>query len=165
MNYYWIADPHLGHFKIIQHCNRPFKTVEEMDETIIGNCNAIIQKNDIVYCIGDFTFKKPDIYLDRLKGNWTLIRGNHDPNSVVRSKFKEVVESKIIKVNGQGIFMSHFAHRVWPHSYYGFFHLFGHSHGTLCDLGKSCDVGVDVWNFKPVSFEEIKNRFEKKESE
>jgi calcineurin-like phosphoesterase family protein len=41
--------------------------------------------------------------------------------------------------------------RAWHNSYRGGIHLYGHSHGRLSPLAGSLDVGVDVWNFKPIS--------------
>lgn len=48
MNYY-IADTHLGHDNIRKLSNRPFNTVEEMDEVIINNWNRRVADNDDIY--------------------------------------------------------------------------------------------------------------------
>ena len=37
---FYTSDLHLGHANIIRHCNRPFASVEEMDEVLIENWNA-----------------------------------------------------------------------------------------------------------------------------
>ena len=45
MNYY-TADTHFGHNNIIRLCNRPFSTIEEMDNTLIKNWNERVSNND-----------------------------------------------------------------------------------------------------------------------
>ncbi len=54
MNFY-ISDLHLGHYNVIKMCNRPFSSVEEMDETLINNWNAAVHDEDDVYILGDFS--------------------------------------------------------------------------------------------------------------
>lgn len=78
---FFTSDLHLGHANVICHCNRPFASVEEMDETLIRNWNQRVKTNDTVYVLGDLMFrnqKPPEEYLDRLKGRKHLITGNHD---------------------------------------------------------------------------------------
>jgi len=57
MNYWWTSDYHFSHFNIIRYCNRPFKTVEEMNETIIRKHNERVKPKDTVFFLGDFIFK------------------------------------------------------------------------------------------------------------
>jgi calcineurin-like phosphoesterase family protein len=53
---YFSADWHLGHKNIIKYCNRPFKTVEDMDSTIWINAYKVLKPNDVLYYLGDLTF-------------------------------------------------------------------------------------------------------------
>jgi calcineurin-like phosphoesterase family protein len=46
--------------------------------------------------------------------------------------------------------------RTWPASHMGSWQLYGHSHGKLPPIGFQLDVGVDSWEFYPVSWEEVK---------
>ena len=38
-NIWFTADFHFGHSNIIRYCNRPFQSVEEMDQTILDRLN------------------------------------------------------------------------------------------------------------------------------
>src|ERR1017187_8464250 len=51
---WFTADFHFGHNNIIRYCNRPFRSVEEMDKTILERLNASVKANDILYFLGDF---------------------------------------------------------------------------------------------------------------
>ena len=60
------------------------------------------------------------------------------------------------------IFLSHYSHRVWDRHHKGWFHAFGHSHGSLDYLanGRSIDVGIDTANkrfgeYRPYSADEF----------
>lgn len=149
-----------------------------MNEAIISNYNAVVGPDDIVYHLGDFAFEKDrsrlEWMLGRLNGSKHLIWGNHD-NLLKSVKWKDhfytAADLRMITVpaesnNGidQEIVMCHYAMRVWNKSHYGSWMLHGHSHGTLPDDPKilSCDVGVDCWNFTPVSMEQLGERMKKK---
>jgi calcineurin-like phosphoesterase family protein len=67
-----------------------------------------------------------------------------------------------VKINHQKLILDHYAMRVWDQSHHGSWHLYGHSHGKLPDLGLSTDVGVDGHNFQPWSFEEVRAYFRSK---
>lgn len=58
MRRFIISDTHFGHANIIDYCNRPFRDVFDMDETLIRNWNEVVGKDDLVYHLGDFAFHK-----------------------------------------------------------------------------------------------------------
>jgi calcineurin-like phosphoesterase family protein len=136
-----------------------------MDDTIIKNFNAILKPNDELYILGDTCFTGRDLrgYMANIPGQKFCILGNHDPKQFDSNIFAWVKDVKMIKVGEQHIFLSHYAHRQWPQSHYGAWHLYGHDHGTLEDFGMSTDVGVDSWDYKPVSFDQLKERFKGRE--
>lgn len=166
---YFTADPHLGHATIIELCGRPFADDDEQTEVITANWNAIVKPQDTVWVVGDFCMNNPQRFLKRLNGSTHLIKGNHDHRYADRAKtgFVSVRDTKMLKLRGQEIWLSHYAHRVWPKMRYGAWHLFGHSHGGLKDWkNRSIDVGVDARKhyfasrdpkalFAPWSFDEL----------
>jgi calcineurin-like phosphoesterase family protein len=163
----WItADPHYGHARIIELCKRPYRSVDEMDEDLIARHNARVGPRDTVYFLGDVTMRHPLRYLQRLNGKKHLFIGNHDDDRPSALKcYESVREAGMLKIDGQQIWCSHYAHLVWPKSHYGVWHLFGHSHGNLSPSvlrGKMLDVGVDSHNYAPLSFEEVREIMERK---
>jgi len=157
---FFTADLHISHRNIIDYCKRPFSSIEEMDETIIERWNAVVRKSDEVYVLGDIAFRQSreqmDRLLSRLKGNIHLIQGNHDRASLKNVKrFASFQQIKSIKVAEHTFVLCHYPMRSWPSSHHGSFHLYGHCHGTVEDHGRSTDVGVDCWDYRPVSEEEI----------
>lgn len=143
-----------------------------MNEALIANWNGVVAKGDTVYVVGDLSFER-DSYkvaamVGQLKGRKHLIRGNHDKHldvDVMLTVFDSVSDIKEVKVpNGEGghqlIVLCHYALKVWNASHYASWHCFGHSHGNVPDDpdSLSLDVGVDCWNYTPVSFEQIKER-------
>lgn len=82
MTRYLASDLHLGHANIIDHCDRPFASVEEMNRTLIANWNDTVEPNDIVFFLGDLGHFADDESLRRwlheLHGRIVFIEGNHD---------------------------------------------------------------------------------------
>lgn len=176
MNYWFTADTHFGHANIIKYCKRPFKDSVEMNETIISNWNSVVDRNDMIFHLGDFCLgpKEKNIadgYFDdlikRLNGFIVFIKGNHDRTAWAnRHKFCSAHDSyHEIEINGKDITLCHYAMRVWNKSHHGAWQLYGHSHGSLPDdpYSLSFDVGVDCHNFTPIGFEQVEQIMAKKQ--
>ena len=56
-NVFFTGDQHFGHARIIKFCNRPFKDVEEMDAEMVRRWNVVVEPDDTVYHLGDFTME------------------------------------------------------------------------------------------------------------
>lgn len=91
-NVFFTSDTHFSHANILKFCERPFKTIDEMNEVLIDNWNKVVKEDDIVFHLGDFCFGGPqlwDKFLERLNGKKYLILGNHDMQYVSRDSFQK----------------------------------------------------------------------------
>ena len=152
--WYFTADEHYGHEAILKYCDRPFGSIQEMDEEIIERHNKIVKSGDITVHIGDFSFHKREVtckIVRRLNGSHIFTRGDHD-----RWADQKVKHMWTGNVGEHYVVACHWPMRTWPRSFHGSIMLHGHEHGRLDDWPRSMDVGVDANNFYPFSFAEIK---------
>lgn len=168
-NTWFSSDAHLDHRNIIKYCSRPFDSVEEMNEKLIQNWNEVVQDNDDVIYLGDFGLRGPEHlmpYRNRLKGNWRMfIAGNHDRTSLISTPglADHVVkygEKKVVSfdIDGIKLWLSHCPACVFANDP---INLYGHTHEKypLRETGniiQRINIGVDAWNYYPVSWEQIK---------
>jgi len=173
---WFTADHHFGHANIIKYTKRPFESVEEMDGEMIRRWNEVVRAGDVVYHLGDFTLG-PNIvrYAAHLNGNIRVIPGGHDKRWLKRYDGSlpslEVLDRLvIIKESGYTVTLCHYPLLSWEQSHYGMPHLHGHCHGTIGEVGQSgdkqlppgqkvgrrVDVGVDCWDFYPVSWDTLR---------
>lgn len=166
---YYIADTHFGHEAIIGLCSRPFNSVREMDDFLVEAWNSVVRPTDIIYHLGDFSFggaAHAKAIFRRLNGRKILILGNHDIDRDGRAldylcdlAWDQAPTHALTTTDGgERVFLSHYAHRVWPSSNRGSVHFYGHSHGQLDAVGMSRDVGVDLSDvaFTPRTFHHLK---------
>ena len=139
------------------------------DNRLVEEWNRRVGPQDRVYHLGDFAlchpYKAKEIR-KKLNGDIYLIRGNHEKTAErIKDEFVWIKDVFYLKMpDGQRLWLSHYAHRVWLGSHKGVWHLHGHSHGSLCDdpHAYSLDMAVDVWGWGPVSYEEVRKRMAKK---
>lgn len=159
MTIYFTSDLHLGHKRIIELSKRPFSSIEEMDEEIINRFNSLVKAGDTVYDLGDTYFKNPRLYEGRLNGTAIRIKGSHDHD--IKEPYMLVIKPQgLLDEYGEQICITlcHYAMRSWEKSHYASWALFGHHHGMLEPYGLSFDVGVDCWDYYPISLEQVKEK-------
>jgi len=168
MIHWFTADWHLYHENVIRYCNRPFDSVEEMDQTIIQRFNDRVGPGDMVYFLGDFCFKPPksvevwDI-IDHLNGRIVFIKGNHDTRNTLNTR----ITALELNLSNTSMYLVHDPAHANPNYY---INIVGHIHQRWRfkrwepaphEVGYLINVGVDVWDFYPVSFNEMITKFEK----
>ncbi len=160
---YLIADTHFGDEAILRYENRPFQSVEEMDEALIRNWNNTVKPEDTVFILGDFSsydLQKTAAICHRLNGHKYLIMGNHDTDSesdYLACGFENVSRYPIIYENFW--MLSHepmYINRNMPYA-----NIFGHVHNNpmyRTDSPQSFCVCVERIGFAPIGFDEVKKR-------
>ncbi len=174
MRYFFTADLHLGHKNIITYCHRPFKSLDQMNQTLIARWNSRVKPEDIVFVIGDFCFRNSsdkrgegirmsaNQWESCLHGKIIHIKGNHDKNNST----KTIIERLVIGYGGKRINLVHipdFADVNYDINFVG------HKHQKWQikrirrgeNFTDCINVGTDVWNFMPVTFDEIMKRYHK----
>ena len=195
---YFTSDLHLGHLRALEIMpNRPWASVDEMNEGLISNYNSVVDQDDTVVFLGDVImgkkFDNVPKFLPRLNGNKFLVCGNHDflPHELSVEKLNNLINlyksHGIIEIyygtitlgemfgNSDDYAKLKLCH--FPPSYIsdhineyekryaelhpvledGDYLLHGHTHSkNRITAPNVIHVGVDAWDYKPVSFEAIK---------
>ena len=166
---YFTADLHLGHANVIQHCNRPFETADEMDTAIINIWNETVRSDDEVYILGDLTMRpasEAHEYLNRLSGRKYFIRGNHDRflknYELYETDFEWIKNYYVLRFEGRSFVLFHYPIMEWDGFFRDAIHLYGHVHNSQTSSlrlayldGLAFNVGVDVNGFRPIGIYEI----------
>jgi calcineurin-like phosphoesterase family protein len=163
--YYITSDQHFSHSNIIKLCNRPFKDVEEMNQTMIQRWNEVVAENDIVYHLGDLFWNEKSAIdiLPLLKGEIHLILGNHDKNwKRVRKRLERsplnpasnlVVEEQNIVFLNEPIkaVLCHYPLVSFGEMSDGYKHYYGHVHNNInYDSFFRTNACVEMHNYYPI---------------
>lgn len=116
---WFTSDWHLGHENIIKYCDRPFVSIQQMDDSIISHANRLLTADDELWILGDIAMGPIEQSLARyseLNANLVLVLGNHDrPHPSYSTKddkeewlqrYQELTGAKEI-INGNTIIVLH----------------------------------------------------------
>ena len=151
-NVWFTSDTHFGSQRHLTWCIRPFNSVAEMDHVMMCNWNNNVGDNDIVYHLGDFGNHK---VLPYLKGEICIVKGNYDIGSdgQIHNELKpyEYLQYSV-EYKGETMLVCHDPMDV---VHYNQFFLFGHIHKSQMIKKHGLNVGVDLHDFTPISFERV----------
>lgn len=180
---FFTSDTHANHFNIIASCKRPFKDEKEMNETLINNWNSVVDEDSLVFHLGDFAwggYNKWKDFRDKLNGHIVLIKGNHDEKNLTTTGEKELFDfvtyQMKIKIENRAVYLNHYPFLCYAGIYREpqdqVWALHGHIHlGPTSLDGKDAprmwylyptqyDVGVDMNNYTPISWKQVKEKIE-----
>ncbi len=166
---HFTSDLHLFHKNILKFTRRPVKSVEEMHKVLVENWNSDVNPDDDVYILGDTSFGKVSETLEIIKelnGNLYFLQGNHCSDNLMNQLRKlpkcHAYSTPYLKrkFDKQHVIMCHYPIACWDKERYGSYMLYGHTHNTYENHGKSIDVGIDAaWEnygkFRPLTIDEI----------
>jgi len=172
---FFTADLHFGHSGIIKFCNRPFESISQMNRDLINNWNSRVSNDDHVYIVGDLFYSGRNAadsdeavaIVKKLNGILHLVAGNHDFPYLKKMEyhylFADVDQIRYLKHGSEDIFLCHYPMAEWSGFYRGSWHIYGHIHNAkntafeyMRHQERALNAGVDICNFMPVTFEELK---------
>ena len=178
MSRWWTSDQHFGHTNIIRHCGRPFTDTDAMAAAMVDRWNDVVADSDEVWVLGDLVMNQLAVnlaaHVARLKGRKILVPGNHDacwqghrkgprqvPAYLEVGGIHIVDDPSPVVIAGQQLRISHFPYLIDTHHDLRYIEhrpdddggwlLHGHIHEKWRQNGRQINVGVDAWDFAPVS--------------
>lgn len=126
---------------------------------MIERWNAVVQRGDTVWHLGDFAWYDREDVFHQLNGEKHLIIGNHDTKRTIKMPWTSQHDYHELKVEHEGsrlkLVLFHYPVEEWNGFYKGSIHLHGHTHGRTPAIPRRFDVGADVHDFTPVTLAQL----------
>ena len=168
---YFTADLHIGHENIVKYCQRPFKNAGKMNTILKNVFNDIVKEDDTTYFLGDLALFSEtqkaalEQVIRNLNGKKKLVLGNHDimnPFTYQEIGFAGVHTylDRYFKWE-DNVYRVHLSHDPCVAQVPNSIWICGHVHNIFkVSYSKKLNnvivnVGVDMWDFKPVSLKEV----------
>ena len=169
---YFTSDLHFFDPDIISYCDRPYRSVAEMNEDLVARFNRKTAEASEVYILGDLLGEtQPSDIFEACRGileqmgiarrPFHLVLGNHDPLSkeqYLRMGFRTVERLSFLKIASHSVMLTHDPCMV---QLKGTVALCGHVHTLFCENWQplrgnfTVNVSVEVRDYAPMSEEEF----------
>lgn len=168
MKMFFTSDWHLFHDKIRLYTDRPHISLDQMHKVLVSKYNQIVTDDDEIWNLGDVAMLSSEFVgklrkeVNKFKGVKHLVVGNHDRwriqlyedagfnsahtsfwfkyNDLTFHLFHDPAKYTTIENNPKAIMLCGHIHKLFKH---------------LLPEKRIINVGVDAWNFIPVSFDQI----------
>lgn len=152
---YFMGDGHFAHRNILKY--RPeFSTIEQHNQTIIDNINAVVTVRDKMFFMGDWVFDDSALALiAKIKcPNKHLVLGNHDDYNVDFTKVFKWVSGPI---KYKEFWLTHIP--VHPMELRGKRNIHGHMHRSAINDPRYFCTSAERLNYRPISLQDIRRIF------
>jgi calcineurin-like phosphoesterase family protein len=171
---YYTSDWHLGEDRLGINGKpnvffRPFNSVEENNRTIMNNFYKEFQDGDILWHLGDVVvgdIQNSEAYLMQMKSKYpnsqfNVVLGNYDTDKIeLLSKYFHNIYEDFNLVSFSDdllIYLNHYPskckEKLESNEYT--FAITGHIHSLWKIKRRIINVGVDAWNFAPISHSQL----------
>ncbi len=177
---WFVSDLHFDHEHVLDfQNNRPWASLEEMNEALIESINNYVRRDDTLVHLGDFSFGGRHSVL-KFGGQLKVLRkyaivGNHDHPKHLNQVFSEVDFYAECGYGARKFILCHYPILHWNARRHGSIHLHGHTHGAVHDWWRKkfpkariLDVGIDnlsrndiLGEFRPIHIDEVISLFPK----
>jgi len=168
MKVFFTANLQFGRPGAIKQFKRPFKDVNDMNQSMIQNWNNAVQVDDVVYVLGNFAWD-PTIaeeILGKLNGHIVIVPGELD-EAVIELKRKGIMPKKtgviesVFTSNTEQLTVSYWPLMEWPNKADGHYLFFGYPSAKYKTdhKKKMVNVSCDFWGYRPQSLDSIMELF------
>lgn len=160
-----VSDSHYFHKNICKYENRP----SNHNELMLKTWNSLVKWNDVVIHLGDLVFGNHPEIIGMLNGYITLVRGNHDRQSInwyLSNGIKSICDSFTLDIYGKKLIFSHKPIVNLPKEFdmniHGHFHSITHHDinnipNYIKDFRYSL-FSIEMEDYKPVKLQEFVER-------
>lgn len=164
MKTYFTSDCFFG--RNLTAIERGFASAEELLDVYVDNWNSRVNKNDVVYHLGNFSWDpiSSEAALIHLNGKIFFVQGSYDShmleNSLVKLKRHIVISNQVAILPDQKVVLSHWPLLDWPGRTEGIIHVHGGNIATSLSEGNRFNVNINNWNSSPIDLEFIQEMVE-----
>jgi calcineurin-like phosphoesterase family protein len=157
-NIYVWSDQHFNHKNIIKYSDRPFGSIQEMNEYMVFQYCSLITPNDVVIWVGDVGFGDITLVQQLLAecvGYNVLIPGNHDFKGLTGKlrdmEFDEIHAIASLPIDGTEYIFTHYPLTDIPD---GCVSVHGHTH-TINLSQRHINVSVEQLGYCPINLRDL----------